>query len=243
MSDINATIRNQWAHFLRPLVENRTTSDGVPLLAELDAARVRLMREEMGYKDARLDLPAMYDYVAGKAAQTVTPRRAFWLGEALRACGFAWCSGVVALVASSQLGAQIDLLDRLGKQAQNLEIPQESYTAALLSVMLAPLVLNGISKENADIGVFLGSAADASRTVWFRALEYGTNGSSAVFAVARTILKSTLPLDDRAALIETALYRHMATSLRESHQSHCNGLSTSRALTAAAQAVGASFAS
>ena len=86
-------IRSRWAAFLKPLVGSQ---DGQVPVAALDSQLAELTHRE---GDARGEL---YAYLKG--TQTVGAVRAYSIGEALRACGIGWSTGMGALWAAGLLG-------------------------------------------------------------------------------------------------------------------------------------------
>jgi hypothetical protein len=90
--DLEQEAKNgQWQRFLEPLV-GRDRPVSVALLDEA----IRQLTSREG--DARNEI---YAYL--KAQQKVGAKRAFWIGEALRECGVAWSSGVIALATAGHL--------------------------------------------------------------------------------------------------------------------------------------------
>ncbi len=108
--DLEQEARNgQWQRFLEPLVGlNRPVS-----VAQLDEAIRNLTLRE---GDARNEI---YAYL--KAQQRVGAKRAFWIGEALRECGIAWSSGVVALATASHLKELTALFALLSLRGEGTE--------------------------------------------------------------------------------------------------------------------------
>ena len=94
-------IQSRWRLFLEPIVGS---ARAVPVAALDDALKQRYARKGDGRS-------AIYSYLRGTS--TVSAEKAFGIGEALRDCGVAWCSGPIALHGAGYLGEFVRLLARL----------------------------------------------------------------------------------------------------------------------------------
>jgi hypothetical protein len=120
--DLEQEAKNgQWQRFLEPLVGlNRPVS-----VARLDETIRKLTLRE---GDARNEI---YAYL--KAQQRVGAKRAFWIGEALRECGIAWCSGVIGLAMAGHLKELTALFAWLSQSGEEASAVHLAAACAVLS--------------------------------------------------------------------------------------------------------------
>jgi len=180
LRDLVQEARNgQWQRFLDPLVgRDRPVS-----VAQLDEALRELTQRE---GDARNEI---YAYL--KAAQKVGAKRAFWIGEALRECGIAWSSGVVALAVAGHFKELVALFALLSLGGQGAEGRAVHLAAACAVLSCEPPTDDELVRlqrqQREELTKLNVAAIDLVRKVW-QALEKRAGSFGRLFASARTSL-------------------------------------------------------
>lgn len=165
LTNKDRTVRARWAQFLGPLVGDD--------LAVTSKRLTKVMSAQLARKgDAKWQVD---DWLDGD--RTVSPALAFEAGEALRACGIAWCSGPLALYAAGYLSEWVETIASIWSLTDGAD-------AAVNLAVFAPIAVLRASDLRADL-----SGAEA----WSQSIRTGLNDTAKAWRKeARSILAETL---------------------------------------------------
>jgi hypothetical protein len=198
------TTRRRFRAFLEPLVrKSRNRESRAPYtVTQLDAMLSKTRQATLGVTPSdKGDPKSIYDYLSG--IQTVTPERAWWIGEALNRLGAEWCSGPIALHAAGHLSDFIGVLSVMN------EMEREVATARFLYGAGAP-------KRDPSLGRICRAELKRAATetcqhareiwmVWSKNARARTTNASFRAAIAVASETAGLPFHDRENTVFTVL--------------------------------------